>query len=52
MLTTPAKVRGIIEKVPLRASTLSMMNIAMIDVNATVIYITTLQGSFLRSVTN
>lgn len=44
MLIIPAKVRGIIEKVPFRASTLSMMNIAMIDVNATVIYVATLQG--------
>lgn len=49
MLIIPAMVRGTIEKVPLRASTLSMMNIAMIDVNATVIYIIIFTGSFLSS---
>lgn len=38
MLTTPAKRRGTMDKVPLCASTLSMIKIAMIDVNATVIY--------------
>lgn len=46
MLIIPAKISGTMEKVPLRASTLSIMNIAIIDVNATVIYITTFQLSF------
>lgn len=38
MLITPAKSRGIIEMVPFRSSILSMIKIAMIDVNAIVIY--------------
>lgn len=38
MLITPAKSRGIMEMVPFRSSILSMIKIAMIDVNAIVIY--------------
>ena len=38
MLTTPARTRGIIDTDPFRSSTLSIMKIATIDVNAIVIY--------------
>lgn len=38
MLTTPATSRGISDTVPLRSSILSMINIAIIDVKAIVIY--------------
>jgi hypothetical protein len=38
MLITPAKTRGTIEIIPFLSSTRSMMNIAMIDVKATVIW--------------
>ena len=41
MLTRPAKSRGTIDNVPFRSSILSMIKIAMIDVNAIVIYIPT-----------
>ena len=39
MLTRPAKSRGMMDSVPFRSSILSMIKIAMIDVNAIVIYI-------------
>ena len=38
MLTTPAKSKGIMDTVPFRSSILSIIKIAMIDVNAIVIY--------------
>lgn len=38
MLIIPAKSRGMMEIVPFRSSILSMIKIAMIDVNAIVIY--------------
>lgn len=39
MLSNPATTRGIIDVFPVFSSILSIMKIAIIDVNATVIYI-------------